>query len=705
MTDQPQGIVHGVADKLELPPEPPPHGPKIWIQENLLSGDTPLAKALNGVLSVVFALLALNVLQYVTSYMFDPTRRWSAVTFNMKLMMVQAFPQADLLRIWLSVGIFFVLVALSLVVWGGDGGRLSLFSLGKLIRNIGVLFMLLVVMHGAVGASKLVSLPLLTLDSPADWSLSRVGLFLVGLALFAAGFLYLRQAGSAAKDSSVPVLGLVVVAMAIITAFIWTVELPIPVGQFDETTGPIASTTTWPWTILFLVAIASYFLGKVLVRVVDVARLKRALVFLWVFSYPVIIMVIQRKPILDWSDLLGRGVTPFAESALGLFVLFSLIGGAIIWWLAFSNDVTIGRVIAIVMGAVLGIGTWLVVSRSNDWEEVFVNGVPESASLPVWVAIVAALAGLALIAGGLLIKDGIEIARVIGLIMGLVALLVWFVPMPFLVRTLIIIFAFVAIAAPSFGGSPQARIRVLAVWVALVFLVVVSFVLGAAETALEFQSTTFLGGFNFSILLAITGLVLSFPLGVVLALARTSTMPIFRLLATGYIELIRSVPMITWLFFGAVMLPVFLPAGISFDEIVRVIVIVAIFNAAYVAENIRGGLQSIGTGQYEAASAMGLSTVQSTALIVLPQAIRAVLPALVGSIIVSFKDTSLVAIIGLADILFIAKSFVPGQTTPHNFLGTQPQMLFFIALFYWVFTFSFSRMALRYEKSIGLGEH
>ena len=240
-------------------------------------------------------------------------------------------------------------------------------------------------------------------------------------------------------------------------------------------------------------------------------------------------------------------------------------------------------------------------------------------------------------------------------------------------------------------------------WVAMVFLVVATFVLGAAETALEFQSTTFLGGFNLSILLAISGVVLSFPLGVVLALARTSTMPIFRILATGYIEIVRSVPLITWLFFGSVMLALFLPSGVAFDEIVRVVGAISIFSAAYVAENIRGGLQSIGRGQYEAASAMGLSTVQSTSLIVLPQAIRAVLPALVGSIIVGFKDTSLVAIIGLADVLLIAKTFVPTQSNP-SFRGTTAQMLFFIAIFYWVFTFTFSRLALRYEKSLGLGE-
>lgn len=705
MTDQPQGVVHGSADVIELPPEPPPHGPKIWIQENLLSGDTPMARFFNGALSVVFALIALNVLQYVTTYIFEPSRRWSAVTFNMKLMMVQAFPQADLVRMWLSVGIFFVLTALSIVVWGGGGGRLSLFSVGKMVRTIGVLFMLLAVMHSAAEASRLVSVPLFTIDSPVDWSSGRFVTFLIGLAVFAAGFFYLRQAGSAAKESSVPALGLLVVAMGIITALIWTVKLPVPEGPFGETTAGIASSTTGPWTILFLVAIGSYLLGKLLVRVVDPARLKRLLVYLWVFSYPIIIMVIQRKPILDWGDLFGGGPTPVIESALGLFVLFSVIGGAVIWWLALSANIAIGRVIAVAIGAVIGIGTSLLVVRSNDWEDIFVEGVAKSTALPVWVAIAAGLAGLGLIAGGLLIKDGIEIARVIGLVMGVMALLVWFIPMSFVVRSLLITFALVAIAAPSFGGSAPARIRVIGVWVAAAFLVVVTFVLGAAETALEFQSTTFLGGFNLSILIAITGLVLSFPLGVILALARTSTMPIFRLIATGYIELVRSVPMITWLFFGAVMLPVFLPRGISFDEIVRVVAVVAIFNAAYVAENIRGGLQAIGKGQYEAASAMGLSTVQSTALIVLPQAVRAVLPALVGSVIVSFKDTSLVAIIGLADVLFIAKSFVPGQTSPHNFLGTQPQMLFFIALFYWVFTFSFSRMAMRYEKSIGLGEH
>ena len=151
------------------------------------------------------------------------------------------------------------------------------------------------------------------------------------------------------------------------------------------------------------------------------------------------------------------------------------------------------------------------------------------------------------------------------------------------------------------------------------------------------------------------------------------------------------------------MFVLFLPQGVEFDEIVLVVMAVSIFSAAYVAEQIRGGLQSISKGQYEAARAMGL-TVQSMSLIILPQAIRAVIPSLVGSIIVSFKDTSLVAIIGLADLLLIARTFVPAQSSPFNFQGLTFQMLFFVACFYWLVTFTFSRLALRYEKKLGLGE-
>jgi general L-amino acid transport system permease protein len=144
-----------------------------------------------------------------------------------------------------------------------------------------------------------------------------------------------------------------------------------------------------------------------------------------------------------------------------------------------------------------------------------------------------------------------------------------------------------------------------------------------------------------------------------------------------------------------------LPQEVEFDSVMLAILGGLLFSAAYMAENIRGGLQSIPKGQYEAAKAMGLSTLQMTVFIVLPQALRAVIPALVGQTIAIFKDTSLVAIIGLFDFLFIADKVIPNQTA---FIGIKLENILFISVVYWIFTFSFSRASLRIEKKVGLGE-
>ena len=181
-------------------------------------------------------------------------------------------------------------------------------------------------------------------------------------------------------------------------------------------------------------------------------------------------------------------------------------------------------------------------------------------------------------------------------------------------------------------------------------------------------------------------------------------MPIFRLLSTAYIEVIRGVPLITWLLIAFLMLPVALPAGIHIGGVVRAIAAMALFNAAYLAENVRGGLQSIPVGQKEAAKALSLSKLQETVFITLPQALRAVLPALVGQVIATFKDTSLVTIIGLFDFLHIARAVIPAQSQPFNFIGSVKETLLFAALLYWMFTFVFSRVSLRIEKKLGVGE-
>jgi general L-amino acid transport system permease protein len=181
-------------------------------------------------------------------------------------------------------------------------------------------------------------------------------------------------------------------------------------------------------------------------------------------------------------------------------------------------------------------------------------------------------------------------------------------------------------------------------------------------------------------------------------------MPIFRLLCTAYIELVRGVPLITWLLVAFLMLPIALPSGVEIGGVMRAVGAMTFFSAAYLAENVRGGLQSIPGGQREASKALGMSTLQMTVFITLPQALRAVIPALVGQVIAIFKDTSLVTIVGLFDFLHIARQVIPAQSQPFSFLGSIKETLIFAAVVYWMFTFTFSRISLRLEKKLGVGE-
>ena len=674
--------VVGTTHVNERAPEPAPTGPWRWMRENLFSGHTRGQIAFNTFLTLAFVLVVLNLIQFITTYLFSPDRKWSAVTHNMKLLMVQAFPQDDLERIWISVGIFFVLVVFSLASWK-IGGRLPMPTVTAGLRNAAAVATVAAILHHGAEA-RTVGIALLKVDLPGDWSRIRTWIFIGALALAVLAHLATRRAREADGEHTIPTLAVPVVGMIVLTVLLWTVKLPVPLDQFKETIAPIAPTTTGPWTILFALTVVAYLLGVQINRRWPTA-FRRVLVSAWVFSYPVIIFVIQRNPILDWSDILGFGATPFLRSDLGTVLLFGLVVGAALRVLAFPTQRS---------------PTGFVVAALGVAATALAFGFGEGS---LWSGLAMGMIGLAMVLGAVMIREPVEMVRAAGASLAMVALLVWFVPMPFLYRALIVALALFVMMAPTFGGTVEGQAKLVRAWVSTVVLVVAAFRLGSADTSLEFQSTTFLGGFNLTILLAVSGIALSLPVGLILALARTSSMPIFRLLSTGYIELVRSVPLITWLFFGSAMLTAFLPRGVQLDEIVRVVAAIAIFNSAYVAENIRGGLQAIDRGQYEAARATGLSVVQSTSLIILPQAVRTVIPALVGSVIIAFKDTSLVAIIGLADILLIARSFIPQQSNI-NFQGTLTQMMFFMALFYWIFTFTISRLSLRYERSIGLGE-
>ena len=204
------------------------------------------------------------------------------------------------------------------------------------------------------------------------------------------------------------------------------------------------------------------------------------------------------------------------------------------------------------------------------------------------------------------------------------------------------------------------------------------------------------GGLLLTLIIASVGIVLSFPLGVILALGRQSRLPIIRSLSIFYIELIRGVPLITVLFMASVVLPLFFPEGVNFDKLARALIGITFFEAAYVAENIRSGFQAIPKGQYEAADALGLSYWQKMGLVILPQAIKVTIPNLVGTFISLFKDTSLVMIIGLFDLL----SMVTVAANDRDWLGMETEGYVFVALIFWIFTFSMSMYSKVLEKKL-----
>jgi general L-amino acid transport system permease protein len=207
------------------------------------------------------------------------------------------------------------------------------------------------------------------------------------------------------------------------------------------------------------------------------------------------------------------------------------------------------------------------------------------------------------------------------------------------------------------------------------------------------------GGLFLTLVIASVGIVGSLPLGIVLALGRRSTMPVIRAICVAFIEIWRGVPLITVLFMSSVMFPLFMPEGVNFDKLVRALVGVMIFSAAYMAEVVRGGLQAIPKGQYEAAEALGLSYWKVMGLIVLPQALKIVIPGIVNTFIGLFKDTTLVLIIGLFDFLGMAQA---AATNP-NWLGFAVEGYVFTGFGFWIFCFGMSRYSQYLERKLHTG--
>ena len=222
------------------------------------------------------------------------------------------------------------------------------------------------------------------------------------------------------------------------------------------------------------------------------------------------------------------------------------------------------------------------------------------------------------------------------------------------------------------------------------------FLIHGGSFGIPVADTTQWGGFLLTFALAFVGILFALPLGILLALGRRSEMPVIRAICVTYIEFWRGTPLITILFMASVMLPLFFPAGVEFDKVVRAMIGITLFQSAYTAEAVRGGLSAIPKGQYEAAMALGLGYWRRTAFIILPQALKISIPSIVNTFIALFKDTSLVSIIGLLDLLNMAQT--ASRSLEWN--GYDMEGYLFAGFIFWMFCYGMSRYSQNLERKL-----
>jgi general L-amino acid transport system permease protein len=325
-----------------------------------------------------------------------------------------------------------------------------------------------------------------------------------------------------------------------------------------------------------------------------------------------------------------------------------------------------------------------------------VGRFPQDQLWRVWT-VVFFLAGLVGLSHGALVREArTRAGRIAYAVMAVlsVALLVYLVDSP-LVLALVAATVALYFAGSAIGRRLGSRLhRILLVAWLLAFPVVV--------VLLSFGdvSTEQWGGLMLNVIVAVAVISLSFPLGILLALGRRSSLPVVSWFCVGFIELIRGVPLLTLLIFGRFVLILLMPPGLTFAQVVRAIFMFTLFSSAYVAEIVRGGLQGVPEGQYEAAKALGLSTPRTMALVALPQALRSTIPPMIGHFISVFKDTSLLAALSFSELLFTARR----ASQAFEFVGHQTEALLPAAFLFWVIAFSMSRWSQRVETRLGVGE-
>lgn len=342
---------------------------------------------------------------------------------------------------------------------------------------------------------------------------------------------------------------------------------------------------------------------------------------------------------------------------------------------------------------VIGAAEWAAIAE--NLRLFFVGRFPRDLYWRLWTSlgIIASLTG---ISWGFARRNARSLSRSVLIVLG-VAIAAVVLPLGLPSRWLL---AITLVAAVGYGVGRQLP-PAISSWLpgawGLAFVVILWLIKGGL--GLEPTITNVWTGLLLTVLMATISIVLSFPLGVMLALGRQSKLPVVRALSILYIEVIRGLPLIGILFLAQVMLPLFLPPWFrDLDRVLRAIAGLVLFSAAYLAENVRGGLQAVPRGQAEAASALGLSTPLVVMLIVLPQALRAVIPAIVGQFIGLFKDTSLLSLFGLLELTGIARSVLAQP----QFLGRYAEVYLFIGLIYWVFCYGMSLASRRLEQKLNV---
>ncbi|BAY88440.1 MULTISPECIES: amino acid ABC transporter permease [unclassified Tolypothrix] len=346
-----------------------------------------------------------------------------------------------------------------------------------------------------------------------------------------------------------------------------------------------------------------------------------------------------------------------------------------------------------------GILTWA--TTQAQWAVVSVNlrlflvgRFPQSLYWRVWIVLAIASA-LGAITWGVfsskrnLTKSGLAIFSLI------IGVLLTVFPLDLTSRIYLLLIAVLLLISFLLG---KRFTKLIAPWLSFIWILSFPIILWLIGGGFGLQSvpTNLWNGLLLTLLMAAVSIVLSFPIGVLLALGRTSNLPVVRWFSILYIEIIRGLPLIGILFLAQVMLPLFLPVDLRLDRVVRAITGLVLFSAAYMAENVRGGLQAISRGQIEAAKALGLNSLFVVILIVLPQALRAVIPAIVGQFIGLFKDTSLLSLVGLVELTGIARSILAQP----QFIGRYAEVYLFIGLIYWVFCYSMSLASRKLEKQL-----